>query len=317
MRTTTLVESKKRFLEAQRVRGLSPASLENRGGALDRFFAYLATAGVDDVRAITRDHLRGWLLTLAARSPWTRLAYLSAARAFFAFLEQTDAVLVNPCAGMGFLRSPDRLPRRVLRAAQVKAILAVPDAGTLRGRRDRAMLEVVYSTGLRRAELARLSVYDLDLAQGYVRVTRGKGGKDRLVPLGRTACAAVRVYLEKTRAKWIGDNPQTALWLDAHRPHGPLKVASVGELLSDLASAAGVRASAHVWRHTCATQLVNGGAALPFVQRLLGHASLETTQIYTRVAPKEVQAMHRQKHPRRSGRAPEAPSGAVLYRYRR
>ena len=306
-----LAGHKARFLEALRVSGAAVATIKGRERLLRVFFAFLDGAGVSDVRAVTKAHVGDWLSSLASRSPWTRLTYLTGVRSFFAFLEKTDALLVNPCAGF-VLRGEDRMPRNIMTAAQVRAVLGSPDVRTPRGRRDRAILEVVYSGGLRRAELARLSVYDLDLAQGYVRVNWGKGNKDRVVPLGRSACDSVKHYLQETRAEWVRDNPQTALWLDAHRPHRPLSVEYLGELLTGLARASGVRASAHVWRHTCATQLVKNGAALPFVQRLLGHASLETTQIYTQVAPKEVQAMHRRAHPRatRAGR-PELRAAPV------
>ncbi len=323
MKTTALVtpdesgalaDAQARYLAALAVGGASAVTVDCRRWQLAIFFAWLRARGLDDVRAVTRDHVHDYLLALAERSAWTRLTYLSGVRAFFAYLEKTDALLVNPCAGF-VLRGLDRLPRRVLTKAQARAVLAAPDGRTPIGQRDRAVLEVFYSTGLRLAELSRLSVYEVDLGHGYVRVTRGKGGKDRIVPLGKKACAAVRVYVGTARRAWVKDNPQTALWLCATRPHRPLTRAGVIDILALHAAAAGVRASAHVWRHTCATHLVARGAALPFVQRLLGHASLETTQVYTRVTAAEVKAMHRQKHPRRRGQA-AAQSEALTGRER-
>jgi integrase/recombinase XerD len=297
-----VVLSVDRYLDALRVQGAAETTIQHRRRHLDRFFAYLHGCGVHDERAVTREHIGGYLLSLAKCAAGTRLTYLSTVRGWFRYLEKTDALLVNPCAGL-VLRGVDRMPRRVLTKAQARKILAMPDVRRPRGQRDRAVLEMFYSTGLRRAELRALSVYDVDVAQGYVRVTRGKGGKDRIVPLGKRACAAVRAYIEGARAAWVKNNPQTALWLSCENPHPPLANDGIVELVARHAAAAGVKASAHVWRHTCATHLVARGAALPFVQRLLGHASLETTQIYTRVTAGEVKAMHGKSHPRRRAKS--------------
>jgi integrase/recombinase XerD len=227
-------------------------------------------------------------------------AHLGALRSFFEWAETVDAVLVNPCAGVALPKLPDRLPRRVLGAAEVARVLAQPDTASAQGKRDRALLEVFYAAGLRLAEVAALGVHDLDLSAGLVRVARGKGGRGRVAPLGASSVEALRAYLDARRA-WLEavNKSEAALWLSPIKPHGPLKKEAVALIVRRCAARAGVDgASAHAWRHTCATHLLRGGASLAYVQRLLGHRSLKTTQIYTRVEVAEVRAMVRARHPR-------------------
>lgn len=289
------------FLESLRVRRYAPATLTQRAQSLGILFAFLAERGVADVREVTREHVRGFAAWLAARTyaDRTRCTHLSALRAFFAHLEKIDAILVNPCADLVLPRLARRLPRGVLTREEARRVLDAPDVQTRTGLRDKAILEVFYSTGLRLAELARLTVFDLDHRNGFVRVNRGKGGKDRIVPIGAKACGYVREYLADVRAAWSQDNrDERALWLSSKRPHGPLKFQIIEVMVKRYGRAAGVRVTPHVWRHTCATHLVANGANLAAVQRQLGHKSLRTTQLYTRVAVPDLVAMHARAHPR-------------------
>lgn len=289
------------FLESLRVRRYAPATLTQRGQSLGIFFAFLAERRVGDVREVTREHVRGFAAWLAGKSytDHTRCAHLAALRAFFAHLERIDAILVNPCADLVLPRIHKRLPRGVLSREEARRVLDAPDVQTRTGLRDKAILEVFYSTGLRLAELARLTVFDLDHRNGFVRVNRGKGGKDRIVPIGAKACGFVREYLAQVRAVWSQDNrDERALWLSSQRPHGPLKPQMIEVMVKQCGRAVGVRVTPHVWRHTCATHLVANGANLAAVQRQLGHKSLRTTQIYTRVAIPDLVTMHAKAHPR-------------------
>lgn len=287
------------YLETLRVRGLAPATLASRAQALRSFFARLEKK---DVRAVTRADVQAHAAALAGvLSPASRRVHQTALRGFFGWLEASDAVLVNPCVGVPLPKLPDRLPRRVLTVREVARVLAQPNTASAKGRRDRALLEVFYSAGLRLAEATALGVHDLDLAGGFVRVARGKGGRGRVAPLGASAVAALRAYLETRRAWQAAGGPLTsALWLSPIKPHGPLKKEAVALVVRRCAVRAGVGgASAHAWRHTCATHLMREGAAVVYVQHLLGHRSLKTTQIYTRVSVADVRAMVRAKHPRR------------------
>ena len=289
------------FIESLRVRRCAPATLATRAQSLAVLGAFLAGNGVADVREVTREHVAAFQRWLMARSytDQTRRVHLSALRAFFAHLERTDAILVNPCAGLVLPRLARRLPRGVLTREEARRVLATPEVRTKKGLRDKAILEVFYSTGLRLAELARLTIFDVDHRHGFVRVNKGKGGKDRIVPLGAQACGCVRAYLADARAAWSRAHPgERALWLGGIAPHGAVKAQAIQVMVRRYGRAAGLRVTPHLWRHTCATHLVSNGANLAAVQRLLGHASLETTQLYTRVTIAEVKATHRKTHPR-------------------
>ncbi len=289
------------FLESLRVRRCAPATLATRAQSLAVLGAFLAGIGVADAREVTREHVAAFQCWLMARNytDHTRRVHLAALRAFFAHLERTDAILVNPCADLVLPRIHTRLPRGVLTREEARRVLATPDVQTRAGLRDKAILEVFYSTGLRLAELARLTIFDVDHRHGFVRVNRGKGGKDRIVPLGATACECVREYLAQARAGWSQANKDDrALWLGSIAPHGPIQAQAIQVMVRRYGQAAGVRVTPHLWRHTCATHLVSNGASLAAVQRLLGHASLATTQLYTRVTIAEVKATHQRAHPR-------------------
>jgi integrase/recombinase XerD len=225
-------------------------------------------------------------------------------RRFFEHLETIDAVLLNPCGGVILPKLEDRLPRGVLSLAEARRLLDAPDTQSKKGIRDKAILELFYSTGIRGEEMAALTIHDVDTKAGFVRVTKGKFAKDRVVPMGRKASDYVAEYLRKVRLPWSKhQKDERSLWLSAIWPHGPLKKQAIAVMVRDYKTLAGVDrpGRTHLWRHTCATHLVQGGANLAYVQRLLGHRSLDTTAIYTRVSAVEVADTIRRKHPR-SGR---------------
>ena len=177
----------------------------------------------------------------------------------------------------------------------------MPDAQTMIGIRNRAILETFYSTGIRLEEMTRLTIFDVDQAQGFVRINLGKFAKDRVVPLGCKASECLREYLGKVRTNWsLANHDERALWLSSQTPHGPLKSQGIAVLVQHNGHQAGLMkpVTPHVWRHTCASHLVARGANIAYVQRLLGHRSLRTTQIYTRTTITELKATHAQAHPR-------------------
>jgi integrase/recombinase XerD len=324
MLPAALTHERDRFLDALRVQGAAIATVESRAAAVDQLLIFLEQSGVTDVRTVTRETLRAYQTWLQSHpySPWTVLSRIEGVRRFFGWLEEIDALLVNPCAALVTPKMGDRLPRSVLTPSQAKAVLAVPDTQTKKGLRDRALLEVFYSTGLRLGEVTRLSVHDVDTRTGFVRVTKGKGAKDRVVPLGRKAADYVAEYLKQVRAAWSKDQrDERALWLSWKAPHGPLKDQAIAAIVKDCLRVCGIaHGRAHLWRHTCATHLVASGANIAYVQRLLGHRSLETTQRYTRVALPEVKSTHKTAHPRARSKtkakaAPVAAPGTIKGHY--
>jgi len=185
--------------------------------------------------------------------------------------------------------------------SEVEKILATPSATHPIGIRDRAVLELLYSTGLRRAELTALMVADLDLKGGLVRVTKGKGGRGRLMPLGERACAAIVRYLP-IRHQWArrGKTLTDALWVSPQTPFHHIGKVGLYSIVKRNAMRAGLnrQAGPHLWRHTFATHLLRNGANLFAVQKLLGHQSIKNTEIYTRVSIGDVQQTQSRCHPR-------------------
>jgi site-specific recombinase XerD len=301
------------YLDALRVRHYSDGSIKAHSHCLRRFSTWLATQGVADLREVSRATIEDYQRDLLAHYPVTATVrnYMGCLRGFFAHLENTDAILLNPTVGVPLPKCERRLPKRLLKPSEVRKLLNALDQ-TPKGLRDRAMLELFYSSGIRREEMARLTLPDVDIRNGFVRVTRGKGQRDRVVPIGQSACQALARYLKDARAVWLKAprNPgwTDALWLSPIQPHGPIHKEAVALIVERYARRVlGRNVSPHLWRHTCATQLLSNGAHVVYVQRLLGHKSLKTTEIYTRVSMADLKAAMHRAHPRtRKTAAPEA-----------
>jgi integrase/recombinase XerD len=299
------------FAEQMRVQGFSPRTVGSYRSHLAFFLAWLdRETDVEEVTAITPEVLHGWQTWLYGFADEdghglaiaTQAARLSVVRAFFRFLVKTDVLLYDPAAGLELPKRKGILPRSVLSRKEIERLLAAPDATTLLGLRDRAMLEVLYSTGIRNAELRALQLYDVDLDRGFVRVNEGKNAKDRVVPLGDAACRWVKEYLTEARPKLAAARRDAAgeptLFLSKNgRPLVPLGVIYP---IRKYARAAGIERTVtpHSLRHTFATHLLAGRADIRHIQAMLGHASVATTQIYTRVEVTDLKAVHRRCHPR-------------------
>ncbi|HEY7803761.1 MAG TPA: site-specific tyrosine recombinase XerD, partial [Orrella sp.] len=214
--------------------------------------------------------------------PSTANRRLATLRRYYRWARRVGRVQVDPCLQVVAAKQVLRLPK-TLSEAQVEALLNAPDH-TERGVRDRAMLEVLYATGLRVSELVNLGVLDVSLSDGVIRVVQGKGGKDRLVPLGQEAAHWIERYLAQARPALLRQRTSSALFVTARA--APMTRQSFWLLIKKYAIKAGVTAplSPHVLRHAFATHLLNHGADLRVVQLLLGHADISTTQIYTHVA---------------------------------
>jgi len=304
------------YLDALRVRHYAPSTVQSRAHSFKVFGDYLGAIGVTDLREVSRETIADFQhQALREHSVGTVRILMAALRHLFAHLENTDAILLNPTLGIPLPKSERRLPKRLLQPSEVRKLLNAPDT-TPKGLRDRAILELFYSSGIRCEEMARLTLPDLDLKNGFVRITRGKGSRDRVVPIGQAACEALARYLKDARNVWLKAprNPgwTDALWLAPLQPHQPLKKQAVASIVKRHARRVlGRNVSPHVWRHTCATQLLSNGANVVYVQRLLGHKSLKTTEIYTRVSMADLRKTMQRTHPR-TRRAPASP--AVLTR---
>ena len=230
-------------------------------------------------------------------APRSNARLLSALRAFYEQLLRLGTIAVDPAELLDAPKPRRSLPK-ALSESQVEALLAAPDTGDPAGLRDRAMLELMYATGLRVSELVSLPAAGVNLRQGVVRVT-GKGSKERLVPLGEESQHWLQHYLDAARPHFAGKLPRAPLFLGTRGE--ALSRQQFWATVKALAARAGVDpalVSPHGLRHSFATHLLNHGADLRALQMLLGHSSLSTTQIYTLVATEGLKRLHQQHHPR-------------------
>lgn len=294
------------FCDAMRVRGHSKASLQHKTLALERFAAWCAERDVMHPVDVTRPLMERYQrflfeyrrdddtgLTLA-----TQVNHLVVLRLFFRWLVRQGRMLHNPAADLDLPRLPQHLPSAVLTAEETETILAVPDVSTWVGLRNRAMLEVLYSTAVRRSELTHVQVQDLDFERGTMMVRQGKGRKDRVVPLGERAKSWVKRYLDEARPHLVtGEDPG---WLFvSERGGGQLFKGWATRLVRRTIEASGVDkpGACHLFRHTAATLMLEHGADIRCIQHILGHAKLSTTAIYTRVAIGRLVEVHAATHP--------------------
>lgn len=212
-------------------------------------------------------------------------------------------MLYNPASELQLPRRPPRLPRAVLTQSEAEAVLREADPTTTRGLRDRAILETLYSTGIRRMELIGLGVFDIDPASGVLWVRKGKGGRERVVPIGERACRWIDRYLLESRPQLaLAPNDATLFLADSGRAFHPQFLSRVVRGYVDQ-SGVGKPGSCHLFRHTMATLMLEGGADIRFIQVMLGHASISTTEIYTRVSIRKLKAVYEQTHPARMSRS--------------
>ena len=291
------------YLEMLRVRNYAPSTIKGCTHILRRFFAHLQTVGVADLRAVNQDIIEAYQRELLRRRDANTVrSHMATLRGFFAHLETTGEILLNPTADVRLPKWERRLPKRILKPSEVRKLLSAPDE-TPKGLRDRAMMELFYSSGIRREEMARLAVQDVDIKNGFVR----GAGQGRQRPRGARRPECVRcletVSKRKARALWLKAprNPgwTDALWLSPIQPHPPINREAIGLILMRYAKRVlGRNVSPHVWRHSYATHLVANGANILYVQRLLGHTRLKTTEIYTRVTMSDLKRTLQHTHPR-------------------
>jgi integrase/recombinase XerD len=309
------------FKEHLAVLGRSPGTIRHYG---DQVRLYLA--GLDrDIRAVTRAELEAYIAGLHTYRaedgrPYTIGTICMKVRAlkrFFGFLEARNIIFINP---MEFIREPRKdknLPRDILTVKEMRQLLDQPNLGELTGIRDRTVLELFYSTGLRLEELCRLTIHDADLQGGMLRINQGKGKKDRVVPMGRHAVRFLREYITKVRPRHARRNRQSRSLL-VNQLGEPLSKQVVGVMIRGYARAAGIgkKVTAHTFRHTFATQLVKNGAEIVAVQKMLGHADLKTTQGYVRALGLDVKKVHTSCHPREKDQVKQGAIKPEIKRFR-
>lgn len=287
------------FIDHIRVeRGLSRNTVEAYGNDLNRFNEYLAQRGIIDPTQVTDETAETFLdfLDREGMSVRSRVRYTSSIRSFFTYLMREGIVKSNPLELLESPRFLSKLPR-YLTSDEIRSLLEAPDDATPWGVRDRAMLEVLYAAGLRITELVELRLNSVNLEVGYL-IARGKGDKERIVPLGEDAVRWLEHYIIHIRP--LLDKGKGVNTVFLNRNGGGLSRQYLWGAIKKYALQAGItkNISPHTIRHSFATHLLAGGADLRSVQAMLGHADITTTEIYTHVERERLKSVHKKYHPR-------------------
>jgi integrase/recombinase XerD len=301
----TLAHHSARYLQNLAVRNYTADTIEGRKDALKVFLLWAIERDLTEPNAITKLILESyqrhlWRWKKQNGKPLgisTQRGRLSTVKDFFAYLVKSNHIPANPASELEMPRSEKRLPKEPLGLNQIESVIAVPDISDPLGIRDRAMLELFYSAGIRRSELAKLRLEDLNRERQTLQIRQAKHHKDRVVPVGNRALLWLERYLEESRPKLLIQPNEKALFLSSYGEAFNPDVLS--RMVTQFIKKAEIerQGSCHLLRHTCATHMLEGGADIRFIQQLLGHEKLETTAIYTQVSIEQLKAVHAQTHP--------------------
>jgi integrase/recombinase XerD len=293
-----------RYNEAMTVRNYSPRTLHRRESDIRRFVGWCDERGIDRPQGVTKPILEGYQKHLfyyrqangEPLSSTSRNHYITSVKQFFKWLTQENHLLYNPASELFVPRQTMTLPT-VLTIEEIEQLMQQPEIQTPYGLRDRAILEVLYSTGIRRSELCNLKLHDISLVQLTLYVRKGKGGKDRLLPLGERAAQWLDMYLRKVRPQLLLDINEEVLFLNDYG--SMFSDNKLGDRVKRFMKNAGINAigSCHLLRHAMATHMLENGADIRYIQAMLGHADLTSTQMYTHVSIRKLQEIHAQTHP--------------------
>jgi integrase/recombinase XerD len=302
---TGLYAAMRRYLEHRAVLGSTEQSVYGMEASIRVFIGWADERSVTHPEHVSRavlERYQRWLYHYRKKdgeplSIASQRSRLIPVRGLFRWLTRSGAIPANPAADLDLPKRIRRLPRAVLTAREMETVLSLADTTTPLGLRDRALMEVLYSTGLRRAEAANLELGDIDPQRCVLLVREGKGRKDRLLPLGERALHWVQEYLAKSRPQLAWDLRERGLFLaNDGTPIGMSWVSGIVLRYTKRADT-GKTGGAHLIRHTMATLMLEGGADIRFIQAMLGHVELSTTQIYTQVAIRQLQQVHANTHP--------------------
>lgn len=292
-------EISKKFLESlEHEKGLSPNTLESYGADLRDYQVFLEDHSSETLMTVTPSTIVSYLMFLRrkGKSTATVARRLAAIKSLYQFLLKEGHILKDPSENLSSPSLERRLPK-VMTLPEIERLLDQPDPSTPIGLRDKAILEVLYATGLRVSELTNLNLGDADLREGFVRCM-GKGSKERVVPMGEIAVAAVRSYIEDGRVNLVNNPKELSLFVNQSGIR--MTRQSVWKLVKKYADEARIpkEVTPHTIRHSFATHLLEHGADIRSVQEMLGHADISTTQIYTHVTKDRLKDVYAKSHPR-------------------
>lgn len=294
-----------KFVEWMRVMNFSPRTIEARQVYLKAFLAWCGERDLVHAQDVTHQVLYRYQRQIyhmrkADGTPYSRSSQsgrLGTLKAFFKWCRKHRHLMHNPAADIDMPRGEYHLPKNILSIGEIEKVMTQPDLSTPLGIRDRAVLETLYSTGMRRSECARLAIHDVDYERGVVTIRQAKGNKDRVVPIGERAIAWIQKYLYDIRQNFVFGSDEGTLFLSQNGlPISLNRVTDIAAVNIDAAEL-GKRGSAHLFRHSMATHMLEGGADIRYIQHILGHARLDSTQIYTQVAITKLKEVHTATHP--------------------
>lgn len=299
-----------RYLQMLEVKNYSQTTVANRYADLVTFTEWAEQRSLTKPNSITKLHLESyqryiWRHRKHNGKPLaisTQRKRLEVVKDLFKYLTQHNHIPANPASELELPRAEKRLPQQALSLTEIKTILNHPDITDPLGIRDRAILELLYSTGIRRTELTNLQLTDLNPERQTLQIIQGKGNKDRVVPVGKSTLKWLEKYLDQVRPKLLTNATEKAFFLTSYgeKFHPDVISRQVSKFIQQ--ADIGRPGSCHLLRHTCATHMLEGGADIRFIQQLLGHAKLETTSIYTHVSIEQLKAVHAESHPSEVGK---------------
>lgn len=295
----------RRYLEALKTKNYSTRTIDNRESYLGFFVEWAADRSITRPAEVTKPILERYQRhlfhmrkpngkPLSFRAQHSRLVPI---RGFFKWLTRSNVILWNPASELDLPKLERRLPRFVLSENDVEKVMMIPDTTDPMGIRDRAILEVLYSTGIRRMEVLNLKLTDIDAERGTLLVRQGKGKKDRMVPIGSRAIGWLDRYIDTVRPGLVVPPDESFVFLtNTGESITPNRLTQLVREYVDRADT-GKRGACHLFRHTMATLMLEGGADIRYIQEMLGHVELSTTQIYTQVSIRKLKQVHEATHP--------------------
>jgi len=295
-----------KLAQSLKIRNLARQTIINTCWRLSKFTSWLAKNNITTIDQITKNTIMAYQVNLyqtinikgCQNTTGYQNTMLSSVKQLTRFLYEQNYLVSDPCRHIKYAKAPKQLPRGILTPTEAKRIIHAPDTTTTLGYRDRTILEILYTSGIRKTELNNLTLDDVDYNDGILRIINGKGNKDRIVPLGRIACRYLENYIKSVRPGLIRDPYNNHLFLTLQGSR--LSKNTLWELVKKYAKKAKIKKNVHphTFRHTCATAMLKNKADLNTIRKILGHASLNTTQIYTHLNITDLKAVHKQCHPR-------------------
>ena len=295
-----------KFINHQKARNYSQGTIQSYFYTLKFYKCYLQKAQIEEKDFFILSSVISFINYLdeykqengKPLSEWTKLGIISSLKTYFNYLFENDYILIDPFDKIDKIKLPHKLPKNIPTEQEVIAIIESIDTTTVKGYRTRTIIELLYSTGIRRIELTNLTIYDVDLNNGFIRVQKTKFSRFRILPVGKIACQFLEEYINTIRPQLLKNNiHEHTLFLNQYGKKYSLTGISTLVRVTVRKILKSAKYSCHSFRHACATEMLKGNANIKYVQDMLGHKELSSTQIYTQVLPLDLLQVHKTTHP--------------------